>query len=231
MKFQTLLILSLICFVPRSSRGDPPSYAKPELKTATTVTATYYLSLPKAWTPDRKWPLVVTLDGAGHNFLGNCTTFMNARGELPFIIATPCVSSNGRDPADLAAVIAIAGELRKDVGAEEKFFVTGFSAGGHVTYQLVFSHPELIAGAVPAAANFRFRGIDEVSQAKERVMLPIHGVNGDKDSAVINEQWDDAAEFAREHGYKNLSHTLVPGGGHTPYARDALLFFATLLAK
>src|SRR4029079_14566008 len=99
----------------------------------------------------------------------------------------------------------------------QKLFVCGFSPGGQLTWHVVFNHPELLAGAAPAAANFRFRGIDVVSKADERVKLPVHGFNGEKDSAVINAQWDDAAKHAAEHGYENLTHTLVPGAGHTAF--------------
>jgi poly(3-hydroxybutyrate) depolymerase len=203
----------------------------PELKTAKSVEVQYYLSLPKGWTAEKNWPILVTIDGAGHNFLGNCQSFIRVRGERPFIIVTPCVSSNGKDPADLKAVIAIVKEVQQEFKGEPKFFITGFSAGGHVTWQLVFNHPELLAGAAPAAANFRFRGIDVVSKAEERVKLPIHGFNGEKDSAVINEQWDDAEKHAREHGYENLSHTLVAGAGHTSFPSQVVNYFATLIQK
>ena len=68
-----------------------------------------------------------------------------------------------------------------------------------------------------------------MSKAQERVNLPVYGFNGGKDSAAINDQWNDAAELAQKNGYKNLAHTLVPTGGHGPYPAEVLNFFATLL--
>src|SRR5690242_3412415 len=88
---------------------------QPELKTACIVEAKYYLSLPKGWTPKETWPILVTIDGSGHNFQANCQSFMRVRGERPFIIVTPCVSSNGKDPADLKAVIAIVKEVQQEL--------------------------------------------------------------------------------------------------------------------
>jgi poly(3-hydroxybutyrate) depolymerase len=212
-------------------RCEDAAATQPELKTAAGSKVQYYLALPKDWSPNKTWPIVVTIDGAGHNFLGNCQTFARVRGDRPFIIVTPCVRSNGRDPDDTKAVLKIVEEVQQAAQGQPKFFITGFSAGGHVTWQLVFNHPELLAGAAPAAANFRFRGIDAVSKAKERVKLPVHGFNGEKDAAVINQQWDDAEKLAREKGYKNLNHTLIPDGGHTSYPGEVLNFFAAVIAN
>ena len=163
--------------------------------------------MPKGWSPSENWPILVTVNGAGHDFLGNCKAFVRARGDRRFIIVTPCVSSNGKDPADLEAVLAIVKEVQQQSNGQQKFFITGFSAGGHLTWQLVFLHPDLLLGAAPAAANFRFRGITAVSTAKERVKLPIHGFNGDKDKPAINTQWDDAVQYARRHGYVTFPTT------------------------
>lgn len=219
-----LIVLSL----SPTLRGDEKPSTEPELKTSAGGTK-YYLSLPKGWSAEKTWPIVVTIDGSGHNFPACSQTFTRVRGNRPFIIVTPCVTSNGRDPAETEAVLAIVKEVQQSAQGQPKFFMTGFSAGGHMTWQMVFNHPELLAGAAPAAANFRFRGIDGASKAPERVKLPVHGFNGGKDSPVINEQWDDAAEHAREHGYENLTHTLVPTAGHTPFAAEALNFFEQVL--
>jgi len=207
--------------------GSDPS----ELKTSQPSGVKYYVAKPKGWTPDKKWPILVAIDGAGHDFSGCCNRFVTARGDRPFIVVAPCVSSNGNDPAEFQAVISIVEEVQKDLGGRPKFFITGFSAGGHLTWQFVFNRPDLISGAAPAAANFRSRGIDAVSTAKERIDLPIRGFNGGKDNPVINSQWDDAEQLARKNGYQNITHTLSKEAGHTPFASDVVNYFATLLDR
>jgi poly(3-hydroxybutyrate) depolymerase len=142
---------------------------KSDLQMAAGIGVQYYLSLPTSWTTNSSWPILVAIEGAGHNFQGNFNTFTRARGEGPFIIVAPCVSSNGNDPADLKAVLAIVREVQKSANGEPKFFITGFSAGGHLAWQCVFTHPEWLAGAAPAAANFRFRGVAAISKAPERI--------------------------------------------------------------
>ncbi len=204
---------------------------RPELKTAAGSGVQYYVSLPKGWAPGTKWPILVAIDGSGHNFQGCFNGFVNARGAHPFIVIAPCVSSNGNDPAELKAVLGIVQEVQKSASGQAKFFITGFSAGGHLTWQLVFQHPELLAGAAPAAANFRFRGIDAISKAPERIKLPIHAFQGDKDGVKVHldAQWADALKLARENGYENLTRTDVPGAAHQAFASEVVAFFASVL--
>lgn len=193
----------------------------------------YHLSLPKGWTPNSAWPILVTIDGAGHNFAGNHGGFVAARDVQPFIIVTPCVGSNGNDPNDLKAVLAIVKEVQKSAHGQPKFFITGFSAGGHLAWQCILTHPELLAGAALAAGNFRFRGVADVSRAPERVKLPIHGFLGEKDEhkAALQPQWADALKLAREHGYENLTLTMVPEATHQAFPKQVLAFCASLLPQ
>lgn len=225
--FCLVAILSAALVVGPASGADKPA-ASPDLKTARAVEVDYYLSLPKGWSADKSWPIVVAIDGSGHKFPACFDNFVRARGDRPFIIVVPCVSSNGKDPADCKAVIEIAKEVATDHAGKPKFFVTGFSAGGHVAWQLVFNHPELIAGAAPCASNFNERGIDVVSKSEARIKLPVHGFNGGKDLPIINAQWNRAETFAKDHGYENLKHTTIETAGHSPFAAEVLEFFSGL---
>lgn len=214
-----------------SANGATPS--TPELKTARSTAIQYYLSLPKDWSEEREWPILVTIDGSGHNFLGNCETFIHARKDRPFIIVTPLVSSNGNDPADAAGILEIVKEVQHDQHGQSKFFLTGFSAGGHPTWQIIFAHPELLAAAAPAAGNYLGRGVTSLSTAPERVQLPIHAFQGEQDPYLthLNEQWEHAQKQAADAGYKNVSRTMVPKAGHNPFAGEIVAYFSTLLPQ
>lgn len=231
--FQALIGGIVLALSATSGECDPAPATQPVLRTAKAVPVKYYLSLPKGWTATNTWPMVVTLDGSGHNFLGNCQSFVAARGDLPFVIVTPLVSSNGKDPEDQKAVLAIVKEVQQSESGQPKFFITGFSAGGHLAWQVIFAQPELLAGAGLAAANFRFRGLSSFSTSPARVQLPIQAFQGDKDAylAALDEQWKDATKLAAEHGYKGLTHTIVPGAEHQPFSAQVLRFFETLLPK
>lgn len=228
--------VALFCFILRAGicSASQPAAPKSELRTAKDIEVKYYISLPKGWRADSTWPIMVTLAGAGRDFAQNFDQFARARGEkLPFIVVTPCVNSLGRDPADLKAVLAIVKEVQKEFNGQPKFFVTGFSAGAHLTWQLIFLHPEVLAGASPVCGNFNSRGIDRIEKTEAAEKLPIHGFQGDKDQVLVhlNPQWDTAVELAGKHGYKNIARTVIPGGTHLPYPTQVVTFFATLLPK
>ncbi|MGD0089697.1 MAG: hypothetical protein ABSE73_07235 [Planctomycetota bacterium] len=229
------LLFGILALLSLAGGGWGGETAEPQqgLRTAASVNVQYYLSLPQGWTAKSTWPILVTIDGSGHNFQGNFNGFIGARGAQPFIIVTPCVSSNGNDPADLKAVLSIVKEVQQAAQGQPQFFITGFSAGGHVAWQCIFMHPELLAGAALAAGNFRARGLAEISKAPERVRLPIHEFLGEKDGvkAALSQQWGDAVKLARENGYENLTFTEVPGADHKPFAEQVLAFFASLLPK
>jgi hypothetical protein len=102
----------LLAMLAARVAGTEPADSNQELRTASGSAVQYYLSLPVGWDTKTTWPVVVTIDGSGHNFAGNFHDFVRVRRDRPFIIVTPCVSSNGNDPADLPAVLGIVKEVQ-----------------------------------------------------------------------------------------------------------------------
>lgn len=155
---------------------------RPVLMKASEHPMEYWLSLPKGYTPRRKWHILVTCEGAGSNFAGNHRGFVNRRGSAPVIVVTPCTlsttnqllakkynypqelidkyQSGPRIAFDEEGILNAIKDVQALASCEEKFFITGFSGGGNPTYLFVFKHPGLLAGAVPCCANFSGQGID-----------------------------------------------------------------------
>jgi hypothetical protein len=137
--------------------------------------------------------------------------YQQARGELPFIIVSPCTFSNTNEitgpmldkyrrfyPDELirrtgdlgdnldwdeAGLLAIVQDLRTHYDAEARIYITGFSGGGLITYRLIFQRPMLLAGAAPVCANFFH---SEYRSFKGRfsdadLNFPIHLVQGEED--------------------------------------------------
>lgn len=225
----------------------------PILKTARNNPMQYYVSLPDGWTANKKWPILVTVNGANHSFFDIARTFQRARNNLPFIIVTPVVLSvvatpNPSDYSYSAAVwdevaktsplqfddkglAAVISDVQKDYNGEDKFFITGWSGGGNLTWFEIFTHPEKLAGAALAASNFHGRGITTISSAPERIHLPIKAFQGDKDVNYdqLIQQWGDAKKLADANGYQNLSNEIIAGSDHQPFTDQVFAFFATLL--
>jgi hypothetical protein len=84
---------------------------------------------------------------------------------------------------------------------------------------LIFTHPERLAGAVLAGSNYAGRGVTTISTAPERVQLPIHGLQGNRDShlTALNAQWEQATALAAQHGYRNITRTIIPSASHDPF--------------
>lgn len=147
----------------------------------------YFFSLPKGYRrgAGRKWPVLICVEGAGSAFKGIAQNYLNARGDLPFLIVSPCSFSNTnqiegkmletyrayysdevieegnqkRLDWDEAGVLAVIEDLKAHFDAEDRVYVTGFSGGGNITYMMVFQHPDMLNGAAPACANFTAKGI------------------------------------------------------------------------
>src|SRR5215475_8326807 len=179
----------------------------PQLKTASTHPIQYYLSLPEGWTAGKKWPVVVVIDSAEREFLQAATAFAQARQQQPFILVTPLVVTNGgagyrsvptyhysdqvwdriqnsgQFNFDMDGITAIMQDVVKQFGGEDKYFITGFEAGGHTVWGILFNHPESVRAAALVCPNYAGRWVDEkqISTAAERTGLPIRDFVGTKD--------------------------------------------------
>ena len=159
------------------------------LMTATTHKIKYYFSLPKNFKrkKDKKWPVLICIDGAASNFKGIGSGYLKSRDESPYMVVSPCTFSNTntirgkmlekyqkyykddvindanrtnmrRWEWDEKGVLAIIKDLKEKFDAEKRVYVTGCSGGGNVTYMMIFKHPDLCQAAAPACANYARRG-------------------------------------------------------------------------
>jgi poly(3-hydroxybutyrate) depolymerase len=232
----------------------------------------YYVSLPRAWSKDRTWPVVVAVTGSGKAWLGAAQDFAAQRDahDYPFIIVAPVVLSNGgRDLStfkqysyadsvwaragrekqcvfDLDGIQAVVADVHRLYNGEQKFFLTGWSGGGHTANAITLLHPEWLRGTAFSAANFGGRCIvgttdggpfDDptvrpVSTAPDRVHLPIRYFNGTEDEFAKNllPQRDLAMKLTAANGFQNVSSEMVAGVAHSAMSQQVLAFFWSLLS-
>jgi predicted esterase len=222
----------------------------------------YYVSLPKGWNRNRKWPVLVVLEAAGKEFKLNAERFVAARKELPFIIVAPVTVTNGnygkRDSTiypysaatwdmidregicqfDMKGLSAVMENERRNHNAEEKFYVTGFEAGAHLLWAMVFQHPEQLQAAIAVAGNYRNRCMEDKirSTKKSTFDLPILGLYGETDSLFGKHgpmylQWLEAKRQASQNGYRNCREREIKGKGHIPLPAEIFKNLALLLKK
>lgn len=162
-----------------------------------------FVALPADWRPDRTWPVLVAVEGAGSAFQGACRNFRAARKDLPFIVVVPVTLSNtnalsraaypdyapetlagraeqgSRFAWDEAGLLAVLRVVRDRWKGEARHYMTGFSGGGLLTYWWLLRRPDDLRGAVAAGANFHAALAPEERAAGARA--PVLLLLGEKD--------------------------------------------------
>jgi dienelactone hydrolase len=214
----------------------------------------YYVSLPAGHTARRKWPVLVVIADASREFLDNLNAFVKAGEKDPFILVAPFVLTGGgagfrgsppyhyADAVwkevdrvgefgfDSAGLAAVAADVERLYGGERRYVLTGWEAGGHTVWAMVFRHPEALRAALPVSSNFRGRWLEGgFSSAAERAGLPVQvlfcgTVPAEQKGAwgFLMDQSRQAMRLAEEHGYRNVTLEVVPKATHGPLAGDVL---------
>lgn len=221
----------------------------------------YLVSLPSGWSATRTWPALVVITDADREFAKATQTFAAARGRLPVVIVTPLVLSGGgsaqqhtgdfdygadawaRAAADgnckfdddgLTAVIA---DVRQRYHTEDKVFIAGWEAGGHVVLAQVLDHSDRLRGAAVATPNFIGRCLDTgASSHTAAAALPVRILHGSVDTLAwspgrpLYSQWLRFDSLARQRGFTNVKDLTAPGRGHGPLAAETFAWLATLIS-
>jgi len=228
-----------------------------ELRTAASHPMQYYVSLPNGWNAGRQWPVVVAIESANREFQQTAGVFAKARKDLPFVIVVPLVTTNGganyrqadtyhyseavwkqieqdRCKFDMDSIAAVAADVKKLFAGEDRYFLTGWEAGGHTAWAFIFQHPEALRAAAPAATNYAGRCLDAgFSSAASRTSLPVtvFQVQSGRDvppGRFVYQQSQQAMKIAGEHGFGNVSERIIADKPHGPLADEVLAYFASV---
>jgi predicted peptidase len=233
-----------------------------QLKTASNHPMQYFVSLPKSWTKKKVWPVLMILEAADKEYKINAERFVNAREDLPFIIIAPYNTNNGsqgrRDPKlfpysnetwdymekigdcqfNDEGIHQIVLDVAKDFNGENQIYLTGFEAGAHALWSIVFNHPEYLRAAIPVAGNFRNRCVEppKISKDPRNKDLPIRSIVGELDeyfrpSGKIYNQWTEVRDLAISKGFKNISEIIIPKKGHVPMPEEVLSYVNSIVSK
>jgi predicted peptidase len=257
MKNITKAVISLLFLVKTTgSCGQTPT---PELIKASDHPIQYYISLPNGWTANSKWPVVIAVEAADKQFKQNAERFMVARKNMPFIIVAPFITTNGQQghkdstiypyskavwdtidkvsicKFDMDGLQSIIRDVKTNYSGTDKIFITGFEAGTHLVWAMIFQHPELLYAAAPVAGNYRSRCMENntFSGHQSRLQLPIKNFTGADDEGFgvkgkVYYQYLEAKNLAIAHGYKNISETEVANKTHVPLPDEVLNYFFTI---
>jgi predicted esterase len=201
----------------------------------------YLVSLPKNWSAERSWPMLVApsahYDAKGQS-LAQFAAERDARNAdfiivAPFVINADPVSgmaeyrgavADAISAADAAAgggrrdevarakfdsegVCAVIRDIQKIYHGEEKVWITGFSSSTHIAYMFLFTHPELLKGAVINSGVYLGRGVDEyhipLLKSPERAGIAVKFIVGEADPGCEKylESWTQAKAKLLSYGH------------------------------
>lgn len=253
----SLLVLPLIIAPPVLAQAP----ARPiEARTAPAHPMHYLVSLPSGWDARRQWPVVVVIPDADRHFAEATRAFSAARGDRPFVIVTPLVlggggtaqqhmgdfdysqdvwariAKDGNCKFDEDGLTAVLSDVRQRFHTDDKVFMTGWEAGGHVVLAQLLNHPERLRAVAVSTPNFLGRCLNDPVPAREGVNLgmPVRMFHGSLDTAAaqdtpLNSQWKRFDALARSRGYTDLREVEAPNRGHGSLSAEVMAWFATLI--
>lgn len=188
-----------------------------------------YLYLPKKFTPDRRWPLVVTLHGM--------KPFDTAKYQIDewegmadkhgFVVIAPVLRSpdvfnefplrDSSSPAllqDELAVINLIHELSRSCPINpDRILLTSWSSGGYVLHYLMNRRPDIFAAVVARESNFHpdLLNVANVPRYRDKPILIFYG---QLDFPGVKAEAKRSAEWYRSRGFRKLKEREIPGLGH-----------------
>ncbi|MEZ5978308.1 MAG: prolyl oligopeptidase family serine peptidase [Planctomycetota bacterium] len=188
-----------------------------------TESTTRHFFVPSSWNRDDACPLLVVLHGAGGDGRQMVPSYRSTAEALGAVVLAPTESGANvgytAEPRERAAVLeAIRFARRRFDVDEDRVYVTGFSRGGHLTYDLALRRPDLFAAAAPLAGGPRLvpeRGQASIRFAPNLVGLPLRAVVGELDDAAMLWNVRDLVRRAREEGAESVEFEVLPGTGHS----------------
>lgn len=243
MLFRAVLFSALFCFAP---------YVFAQLQSGPQVVTffsdvddteqPYGLYVPQNYDPNKKYPLVIMLHGAGSNHrlaLRRVFGKSNANGEtdveatryfpewknVNYIVASPfargTVGYQGIAEKDVYNVLSdVKGRFNID---EDRIYLTGLSMGGGGTLWIGLTRPDIWAALAPVCPAPP-QGTEQYQS--NAIHLPMHFFHGDKDSAVpvsVSREW---VKKIKELGGQ-VEYAEYPGVNHNSWEnayKDGFIF-------
>jgi predicted esterase len=163
--------------------------------------------------PDRQWPMIVYLHGAGAR--GDDLAKIQRAGlprrlltekDFPFLVVSPlCAAGHWWLPVEVVTLMdEIIAEHRVD---PDRVYLTGVSMGGFGSWQTAVEFPNRFAAVAPVC------GGGDPADAARIADVPIWAFHGAKDPLVPLRQSVDMVEAVRAAGGEPAL-TVYPNGGH-----------------
>ncbi len=191
-----------------------------EEKSTRTLGYDYLIARPDGDAPEKGWPLVVFLHGAGErgSNLENLKRhgppkLITAGEDIPAIVIAPqCPQNRVWDPHIVKALAdKVAAEERTDPG---RTYLTGLSMGGFGTWETASEYPDTWAAIAPICGGAGIRILTLERLAKMPCWI-FHGA----DDPVVPVKFSEDAHAALTRLGAPVKISVYPGVGHDSWTR------------
>jgi len=198
------------------------------------TTLPYRIYVPFNYNPEKEYPLLLNLHGAGLRGNNNVRqlALIDKMMKIPemmvdeAILVFPQCPENEKwvdtpwgegsydldsvpESNELKAVMELIGQLQKDYSVDAKrIYAIGFSMGGYGTWNLLMNHPDVFAAGIPMC------GAGDPSKAGVLKDMPIWAVHGAKDPTVPVSGSRDMAKAMEAVGATNFHYTEIADAEH-----------------
>ncbi|MFO1062377.1 MAG: prolyl oligopeptidase family serine peptidase [Pirellulales bacterium] len=218
---------------------DPNQLFEPrEFNGAKGGTLKYRLLKPKGYNPERKYPVVIFLHGAGERGADNKAQLKHGMAEFCktewrdrypcYVIAPQCPEGRKWSEVDWSApsstlpekiseplglTLELVDAMIADAAVNpNRIYLTGLSMGGYGTWDALARRPEFFAAAIPIC------GGGDPKTAAKFAKVPLWCFHGDDDKAVAVNRSREMIEALKTAGGEP-KYTEYPGVGHDSWTR------------
>jgi dienelactone hydrolase len=180
-----------------------------------------FLYVPKGYDAAQPAPLLLMGHGTGDTGARCYLHFQTVADQLGMLVLAPSEAGpNGGwafTPRERLAHLAALRWARRKVNVDEdRVFVTGFSRGGHMSWDMVLRYPDRFAAAAPVVGGPRLwpLGNNNMRYLENVAQLPIRDVQGEKDDAIMIESLRRSFERLQKSGNTDAQLILQKEHGH-----------------
>jgi len=193
----------------------------------------YFLWVPKDYSPDRPWRLIVSLhgqNGSGDQFIRNWLADVQRDGTT--FLLCPSAGRGGWG-ASLLGYHHVLDALRDVTAAyaidPDLVFLDGASMGGNGSFQFACCYPDLLAGVAPRSGGPAFRYVPTGVKKDDKTVTaeglenllatPLYWIVGARDPEVPN-TWVKIAKAQLDPLKSDFTFKEFPEGGHEWFPQE-----------
>jgi predicted peptidase len=218
--FLTLGLAALVAPLAGFAAGGPTGFLDKTIA-IDGKTHPYVVYVPRDYSPDKKWPVILFLHGAGERGTDGLKQSQVGIGlglrmfseRYPAVVVMPQCLPNQRwadGMADMA--LKALDQTMADYSCDpSRQYLTGLSMGGFGSWLIASQHPKRFAAVVPICG----RGSKDTASVLKDV--PIWAFHGDQDNAVPVAGSRDMVEAIKAAGGTLIKYTEYPGVGHNSW--------------